>query len=156
MSRSRTILIALLGALMLSLVPAPSSAQESAQMQGQVVGKRCETSSFVKRCADLERQDGDIYANVRVESLRSRVQVRMLLATLQRRTQDGWQTVAQNRPADQGYFDGDGGPALLGCESAGKGVYRTRGKVQWKVRGQERRPRAVIVSQSVRRSRLCG
>lgn len=139
--------LALLG-MMLPLVLVASPAHAA--------GQRCETGASVERCASVSGSGESLLGHARVESLRSRVKVRIVSVALQRRTDAGWVVVSRNVPPDAGYFDGDSASTSVGCGSAARGVYRSRGVVEWRVRGQDGTRTDAVVSRGVRKSRLCG
>lgn len=145
MARSRTVLLALLAALALSLLAAPA----------QALGQRCETSSSVKRCVELEGSLDDILGRAEVDALRPRVRVKVVSVALQYRTDDGWVGVTRHEPSNKGFFGGHATGTLVACGSVARGVFRTRAVVAWRVRGEDRTHTDDVVSRGVRKSRLC-
>jgi len=138
---------AVLGVLLLPLVVAsPASA----------AGQRCETGSSVTRCASVSGSGETLFAHARVDSLRTRVKVRVVSVALQRRTDTGWVVVSRTVPPDAGFFSGDSASAAAACGSAARGVYRSRGVVEWRVRGTSGTRTDAVASRGVRRGRLCG
>lgn len=125
----------------------------------QAAGDRCTTRAGAERCARLvPRRAGEsqAYGEVAVSATRARVLVRVAVARLQRRTDDGWVTVDRNGGNDRFVNGAVTATTSLLCSTAEAGVYRSRGTVQWKVRGSDDVRRAVVTSSGVRKARLCG
>jgi len=140
-------LLAVLGMLLPPLVVAAPA---------QAAGQRCETGSSMTRCASVSGSGDSVLAHARVDSLRSRVKVRMVSVALQRRTDTGWVVVSRTVPRDAGFFSGDSASASVACGSAARGVYRSRGVVEWRVRGTSGTRTDAVASRGVRKDRLCG
>lgn len=143
----RILTVSLLGLVLVPLGAAPASAAET-----------CTSSGGAERCADLRpRAAGEeqFYGDVSITGLTPRVKVRVRFASLQRRTDAGWTTVARTQPDGDGFYDGDSTAAALPCAGAAPGVYRTRGKVQWKERGDDTVRSDIVTSRGLRKSLLC-
>jgi hypothetical protein len=143
----RTLIVTLLGLLLVPLVAAPASAAET-----------CTSGGGAERCAALTpRAAGEeqFYGEVSITGLKPRFKVRVRFASLQRRTDDGWTTVTRNPSNGDQFYDGDTTATALPCAGTAPGVYRTRGKVQWKERGDDTVRSDVVVSRGLRKSRLC-
>ena len=140
-------LLAVLGVLLLPLVVAAPA---------HAAGQRCETGSSVSRCASVGGSGDSVLAHARVDSLRTRVKVRVVSVALQRRTDTGWVVVSRSAPQDEGFFSGDSTSTSVACGSAARGVYRSRGVVEWRVRGTAGTRTDAVASRGVRKDRLCG
>ena len=131
------------------LVPAPALA----------AGERCRTSASVERCAEMttvSTDDENFYASGYVGSLRyPRIKVRWVWVAMQHRTADGWQTVARHTNLNDDRMRSYLATAFLPCQGTPGGVYRSRSKAEWKVRGEDRVHTATVTSSGVRKARLC-
>lgn len=143
----RTLVVTLLGLVLVPLGAAPASAAGT-----------CTSNGGAERCAELlPRAAGEeqFYGEVSITGLKPRVKVRVRFASLQRRTDAGWTTVTRNQSNGDRFYDGDTTAAALPCSGTAPGVYRTRGKVQWKQRGDDTVRSALVTGSGVRKSRLC-
>ena len=143
--------LAVLGIMLPLLVAAPSAA----------AGERCVTRASVERCASMINVSTDqtnFYAQGFVGSLRyPRIKVRYVWVDMQRRTADGWVRAApRNTNLNHDRFRSHSTTAFRACEGAPHGVYRSRTKVEWKVRGEDGVHTGTIASRGVRKGRLCG
>ena len=128
-------------------------------MPAQAAGEHCARSESVKRCAEMitvETDDTRLYAQGSVESLRyPRVKVRMARVVMQHQTDDGWVAVATHDLTTSEWFRGHSATAFRACAGAPRGLYRSRVKVEWKVRGQAGVRSDTVTGRGVRKSRLC-